>query len=85
MTVICPGWVETEFAACAHNGEGVNGPKALKPMAPADKVVAKAIRAANANRAVSIYGFTWKCMHVFSKLLPKRFVMFLWHCMQKRK
>jgi short-chain dehydrogenase of various substrate specificities len=85
VTAICPGWVETEFAACAHNGEGVNGPKALKPMAPADKVVAKAIRAANANRAVSIYGLTWKCMHVFSKLLPKRLVMFLWHCMQKRK
>lgn len=85
VTAVCPGWVDTEFAACAHNGDGVNGPKDLKPITTADKVVRRAIKAANKNKPVSIYGATWKVMHVMTKILPKRFSMLFWHAMQKRK
>lgn len=84
VTAVCPGWVDTEFAACAHNGEGVHAPKKLKPMTAADKVVKRAIRAANKNRAVSIYGFTWKTMHVMSKVFPRKIGMAFWHSMQKK-
>ncbi len=84
VTAVCPGWVDTEFAACAHNGEGVHAPKKLKPMTTADKVVKKAIRAANKNKAVSVYGLTWKGMHVMSKILPRRLCMAFWHIAQKK-
>lgn len=85
VTAVCPGWVDTEFAACAHNGDGVNGPKDLKPITTADKVVRRAIKAANKNKPVSIYGATWKAMHVMTKIFPKHFSMLFWHAMQKRK
>ena len=85
VTAVCPGWVDTEFAACAHNGDGVNGPKDLKPITTADKVVRTAIKAANKNKPVSIYGAAWKTMHVMTKIFPKRFSMLFWHAMQKRK
>ena len=85
VTAVCAGWVDTEFAACAHNGDGVNGPKDLKPITTADKVVRRAIKAANKNKPVSIYGATWKAMHVMTKIFPKRFSMLFWHAMQKRK
>lgn len=85
VTAVCPGWVDTEFAACAHNGDGVNGPKDLKPITTADKVVKKAIRAANKNKAVSICGVTWKAMRVMTKVLPKSVGMAFWHSMQKRR
>ena len=85
VTAVCPGWVDTEFAACAHNGDGVNGPKDLKPITTADKVVRRAIKAANKNKPVSIYGATWKAMHVMTKIFPKCFSMLFWHAMQKRK
>ena len=85
VTAVCPGWVDTEFAACAHNGDGVNGPKDLKPITTADKVVRRAIKAANKNKPVSIYGATWKALHVMTKIFPKRFSMLFWHAMQKRK
>lgn len=85
VTAVCPGWVDTEFAACANNGDGVNGPKDLKPITTADKVVGKAIKAANKNKAVSIYGGTWKAMHVMTKVLPRSVGMAFWHSMQKRK
>lgn len=85
VTAVCPGWVDTEFAACAHNGDGVNGPKDLKPITTSDKVVRRAIKAANKNKPVSIYGATWKAMHVMTKIFPKRFSMLFWHAMQKRK
>ena len=85
VTAVCPGWVDTEFAACAHNGDGVNGPKDLKPITTADKVVRRAIKAANKNKPVSIYGATWKAMHVMTKIFPKRFSMLFWHAMQKQK
>lgn len=85
VTAVCPGWVDTEFAACAHNGDGVNGPKDLKPITTADKVVRRAIKAANKNKPVSIYGATWKAMRVMTKIFPKRFSMLFWHAMQKRK
>ncbi len=84
VTAVCPGWVETEFAVCAHNGDKVNGPKRLKPMTTAEKVVKKAIRDACRNKPVSVCGITWKAMHVMSKFMPRRVMMLLWHGMQKR-
>ena len=85
VTAVCPGWVDTEFAACAHNGDGVNGPEDLKPITTADKGVRRAIKAANKNKPVSLYGASWKAMHVMTKIFPKRFSMLFWHAMQKRK
>lgn len=85
VTAVAPGWIDTEFAAVAHNGEGVNGPRDLKPITTPDKVVKKALRAALKNKPVSILGGTWKAMHVMSKILPRRFSMAFWHMLQKRK
>ncbi len=85
VTAVAPGWIDTEFAAVAHNGESANGPKSLRPMTTPDKVVEKALRDAEKNKPVSILGLTWKGMHVLSKLYPKSLAMAFWHGMQKRK
>ncbi len=83
VTAVCPGWVNTEFAECAHNGEGVHRPKKLRPMTTPDKVVKRALKASRKNKPVSIYGLTWKGMHVMSKVFPTSLTMFAWHKMQK--
>lgn len=85
VTAVAPGWIDTEFATVAHNGGGVNGPRDLKPITTPDKVVKKAVRDALKNKPVSILGGTWKCMHVISKILPRRVGMAFWHSLQKRK
>lgn len=85
VTAVTPGWVDTEFAAVASNGGNVHAPKKLKPMTSADKVVKKALADAHAGRALSVYGATWKCLHLFSKILPSRLTMSAWSAMQKKK
>lgn len=85
VTAVAPGWIDTEFAAVAHNGNDVNGPRDLKPITTPDKVVKRALRASLKNKPVSIYGGTWKAMHVMSKIFPRRFAMLFWHGLQKRK
>ena len=46
VTVVCPGWVKTEFFDVAKNTEKVHGPKKYKPMLDSKKVVKKAVNAA---------------------------------------
>lgn len=83
VTALCPGWVDTEFSAVASNGGNVNRPKKLKPITTPDKVVKRAIKDVNKNKAVSTYGATWKLMRLFCKILPKSLMIKVWQLMQK--
>ncbi|MBR2988382.1 MAG: SDR family oxidoreductase [Clostridia bacterium] len=82
VTAVCPGWTKTEFFEVADYGTNVNRPKKLSPLATVDKVVKKAIKGANKNKAVVTIGFTWWGFRLLCKLVPKSIAMALWETMQ---
>ena len=84
VTAVSPGWVSTEFFMRSSLGEERNGPKKIKPLTTADKVVKKALRASDKNKPVSIKGAYWKGLHVLAKILPRRLSMQFWSAMQKK-
>ena len=69
VTAVCPGPVDTEFLTISNRG------KAQKPIKKlvtekAESVVLKALQDAKAGKAVSVYGFPMKAVHVLSKFVP---------------
>lgn len=83
VTVICPGWVKTEFFKEANPNLTKLAPRFTKPMYKAEKVVNKAIRDSQAGKMVSIPGTFTKIHHITAKFTPKKVVMGLWKLMQK--
>ncbi len=83
VTVVCPGWVRTEFFDHT-NDRGVRySPKSYKPMTEARDVVKRALRHAKRNKALSIYGWFTKTQHILGKLLPHSLIMTMWKGMLK--
>ncbi len=82
-TVVCPGWVRTEFFDHTNDDKVRYSPKAYKPMTEAKDVVRRAIKHAKKNKALSIYGWYTKTQHILSKLLPHSLIMKLWQSMLK--
>lgn len=74
VCAICPGPVKTEFFTLAESTGKLAAYK-TKFMAPADKVVKKALKAVKKGRQISVYGFTMKFLHLITKILPQRLVL----------
>lgn len=77
-TTVCPGPVSTDFLAHATGKTSTtfSGIKSLFIVRP-DKLARRSIRAARKGRSMLVYGFSQKALHVASKILPTRFLMFI--------
>lgn len=77
-TTVCPGPVATEFAAVATGvpGAKTKGFKSLFVVKP-EKLVRKSILASKKGRGLYVYGLSQKFLHILSKILPARFLIFL--------
>lgn len=84
VVAVCPGWVDTEFAACAYNGGDVKRSKRLRPMTSAERVVKKAMLDCCRGKRVSVCGTYWKVARIACKLLPMRASMHVWRKKQKK-
>ncbi len=71
VTAVCPGPVETEFQALAWGG---NASDSTLPVAPADKVVTKALNDAEKGKWFSIYGFSIKLLPLLVRFASGRFL-----------
>jgi len=77
-TTVCPGPVATEFAAVATGipGAKAKGFKSLFVVKP-QRLVRKAIIVSKKGRGLYVYGVSQKILHVLSKILPTRFLIFV--------
>lgn len=83
VTVLCPGWVRTEFFARAESGKS-SGPRVKKPMLSVEYVVAKAMRAMRKGRLLCTCNWYTKLQHLFSKILPNRWMIRAWQSMCRK-
>lgn len=77
-TTVCPGPVSTEFASVATGvpNAKTSGFKSLFVVKP-KRLVRKSILASKKARGLYVYGFSQKILHVLTKILPARFLIFL--------
>lgn len=77
-TTVCPGPVSTDFLVHATGtpSASFSGIKSLFVARP-DKIAARSISAARKGRALLVPGLSQKLLHLVSKVLPARFMMFL--------
>lgn len=75
VTAVCPGPVKTEFFDVAQTTGKVKAYKLLA-MADARAVVAKAIRDAEEDKDVSVYGLPMQIFRVLAKIIPHRWLLF---------
>ena len=83
VTVVCPGWVRTEFFGHTNDTNVRYSPKKYSPMTEAKDVVKRALMHAKRNKALSIYGWFTKMQHILGKLLPHSLIMAMWKGMLK--
>ncbi len=83
VTVVCPGWVRTEFFSHTNDARVRFSPKKYSPMTEAKDVVQRALKHAKNNKALSIYGWFTKTQHILGKLLPHSLIMMMWKGMLK--
>ena len=84
VTVVCPGWVKTEFFDVAKNTENVHGPKKYKPMLDSKKVVKRAVNAAIKGKKFSVYNWYTKFHRWGARFLPRWLMLGTWKGMQKK-
>lgn len=75
VTAVCPGPVKTEFFDIAQTTGKIKAYKLLA-MADAKKVVAKAIRDAEEDKDVSVYGLPMQICRVIAKVIPHRWLLY---------
>lgn len=85
VTVVCPGWVKTEFFDVAKNTENVHGPKQYKPMLDSKKVVKRAVNAAMKGKKFSVYNWYTKFHRWGARFLPRWLMLSTWKGMQKKE
>ncbi|MBE6686929.1 MAG: SDR family NAD(P)-dependent oxidoreductase [Ruminococcaceae bacterium] len=83
VTVVCPGWVRTEFFDHTNDDNVRYSPKKYSPMVEATDVVRRALRDVKKNKALSIYGAFTKMQHILAKILPHSLIMRIWKGMLK--
>lgn len=83
VTVICPGWVKTEFFKEANPKLAKHAPRFTRPLYKAEKVVNKAIHDSDRGKMISIPGAFTKVHYIKAKYAPKKVLMTLWKLMQK--
>lgn len=83
VSVICPGWVKTEFFKEANPSKTDYAPRFIWPLYDAKSIVQKAMKDVERGRMISLpYRFP-KFHYTAMKLMPKKVVMQLWKRMQK--
>ncbi len=82
VTAVCPGWVQTEFFDRAKqvNDQAITY---YNVMYQSKDVVRTALKHAERRKSVSIHGFPVKFQVFLVKLMPHRFVMWVWGRQQK--
>lgn len=85
VTVVCPGWVKTEFFDVAKNTSDVHGPKQYKPMLESKKVVKKAVNAAMKGKKFCVYNWYTKFHRFGARFFPRWFMLSTWKGMQKKE
>ena len=73
VTAVCPGPVKTEFFDIAEEKNEVKLYKKMF-MANPKRVVKKAIKDSMLRKDISVYGISIKLLHIFSGVLPTKFV-----------
>ncbi len=82
VTAVCPGATKTEFFDVAEKGADGAEVHSFPFVALPQNVVRAAIKAAERERELSVYGITNKAHLFFAKLLPASFIMSAWNWMK---
>ena len=82
VLAICPGWVKTEFFDTAITDQEVI--TYYNQFFESADVVKKAIKDMKKGKDVSVLGFGIRMQVLMTKLLPHRFIMWIW-CKQQKK
>lgn len=83
VTVICPGWVKTEFFKEADPKAAKHAPFIIRPMYKAERVVKKAISDSTKGKMISLPGAFPKIHYISAKYMPKKLLMKMWKLIQK--
>ncbi|NBK96621.1 MAG: SDR family NAD(P)-dependent oxidoreductase [Erysipelotrichia bacterium] len=83
VSVICPGWVKTEFFKEANPKTARHAPLITRPLYKAEKVVRKAIADNEKGKMISLPGAFTKIHYVKAKFAPKKMLMGIWKKIQK--
>lgn len=78
VTVLCPGYVNTEFFRVAQDTKNPDTCKNFSPMYECPYVVSRAIRAAKKGKDMCVPGLSVKLQRTAAKLLPHKWVMAVW-------
>lgn len=78
VTTVCPGYVRTEFFQVAQDTKNPNTCKNFKPLYESRNVVRKALKDSQRGKDMSVYGVQIKMLRFLSKMLPHRFIMWIW-------
>ncbi|MCD7726708.1 MAG: SDR family NAD(P)-dependent oxidoreductase [Clostridiales bacterium] len=76
-TAVCPGWMKTNFFQRADIG-AAKSISSFFGISSAAKVARKAIADADRGRDLSIYSLYVNICHIFSKLVPQKWMMYFW-------
>ena len=76
-TAVCPGWMNTNLIDRADTG-AKKATNKFPFMVEPYPVAEKALKDANNNKDMSVYGIAIKSSHLLSKLLPQRLLMKIW-------
>lgn len=76
-TAVCPGWMKTNFFGRANIGASKTVSRFFG-MSSTAKVAQKAIADADRGKDLSIYSLYVNICHIFSKILPQKFMMGFW-------
>ena len=82
VIAVCPGWVRTEFIDKASENDGVI--VYYNSFVTAEQVVTRSYKDMLRGKDVSVCGFSTRVQLLLAKLLPHRFVMWIW-CKQQKK
>ncbi len=73
-TAVCPGWIDTDMLKKEHNGKKVK----FYGIVSAEKVARKALKDSKRGKDMSVCTFFVKYEHLWSKLLPQKWIMHIW-------
>lgn len=84
VTIVCPGWVKTEFFTHANPKTSKYAPRLTRPLYSCDFVVNKVMQDMQKGALMSIPGLFTKMHYALSIILPTSVLMGAWHLMQKK-
>lgn len=73
-TAVCPGWIDTDMIRKENNGKKIK----FYGIVSADKVARKAMKDSKRGKDMSVCTLFVKYEHLWSKLLPQKWIMHIW-------